>query len=115
MIYFINTSGVAGILILVLAGLLLVAGILVICLARSRRHVLLFALAASLPLIIGVVGTSAGYARVRAVVASESAPDAAVVEHGRAMARRTTYLGGGVSALLWVVALVGMAAKRDDR
>ncbi len=110
---FIMTCGIFGILILLAAFALLVAWVVLICIARSRKPMLIFALAALLPLLIGIAGTATGYAAANRAASIDVPPN--VAQQGRAVARRAIYLGGGASAVLWALTLVGIAVKRNSK
>lgn len=112
MIEFIKVCGIVGILILLLTPMLLLADVLIAFLCKSRRPLAVFALVALIPLILGLLGTAAGYSKVNKASGTTECLDTATIEHGRAQARYTTYLGGGSTGLLLLIAVIGMASKK---
>jgi hypothetical protein len=104
---FLASCGVIGFAILGLGLLLFLVGAVLVTTAGSRAALVVFVVVSLVPLLLGVGGTALGYARVRAVAAQGAPPEA--VAYGKEIARRTTYLGGGATAVLFALGLIGFA------
>jgi len=104
---FLASCGVIGFAILGLGLLLFLVGVVLVTTARSRAALVVFVFVSLAPLLLGVGGTALGYARVRAVAAQGAPPEA--IAEGKEIAKRTTYLGGGVTAVLFALGVVGFA------
>ena len=113
MLDFLKICGICGLLSLVSTFALLVAGIAAACLSKSRRALITFAVIALLPLLIGLLGTAAGYHRVSRAGERINSPEPALIQHGREQARYTTYLGLGCTGLLWVIVVVAASLKKQ--
>ena len=111
MIDVIKHSGMAGLLALVLTAAIAIAIILVACLSKRRRALVVMFLVALFPLVAGLLGTGAGYAQVRSAVVEHNV-DRAMIEVGRAEARGATYVGLGCSVLLWIICGVVSVARK---
>ena len=114
MIEFIKVCGIVGFIILLLTPVLLLLGILIAVLCKSRKPLAIFAVVAFIPLLLGLLGTAAGYSQVHSVSGRLEPPDAALIQHGRAQARYTSYLGAGCTILLWLICALGAATKREN-
>lgn len=114
MIEFIKGSGIVGCFILWLTPVLLLVDVLIAVLCKSRKPLAIFAVVAFIPLLLGLLGTAAGYSRVRSVSETVELSNAATIQHGRTQARYTTYLGTGSTGLLLLVAVMGMALKKKS-
>jgi hypothetical protein len=112
MIEFIKVCGIVGIVILLLTPVLLLVDVLIAVLCKSRKPLAIFAVVAFIPLLLGLLGTAAGYSQVRRVSQTLESPDIALIQHGRAQARYTTYLGAGSTGLLLLIVVMGMAQKK---
>jgi hypothetical protein len=111
MIDFIKSLGICGILSLVSTLALAVIFVAAICRSRSPRSRVKFGIIALLPLLIGLLGTAAGYSKVSRVDEQVESFDQAAVQRSREFARYTTYLGLGCTGLLWVIVVVGASLK----
>jgi hypothetical protein len=110
-------SGIFGILIILIFSLLLVTGVVVVAITRSRRALITFALLALSPLILGVLGTCIG----NMLVSKDTQRFPANPEAARAMetkARREawmpTYLGSGATVALLMVGGCGIAFTKKS-
>lgn len=112
MIEFIKVCGIVGFLILLLTPVLLLVDVLIAVLCKSRKPLAIFAIVALIPLLLGLLGTAAGYSQVQRVSATTDSPDEAIIQHGHAQARYTTYLGAGSTGLLLLIVIIGMAPKK---
>jgi len=110
MIAFINSCGALGIAILAVTIFLLVVGLRMVWTANSPLPGVVFAVLASLPLLLGLVGTAAGYVQIQAAVDEHGIP-AAAAEDAKALGWNTTYLGGGATAALWLIVLGASVAR----
>ena len=108
MLSLLRDAGVIGWLIL-LVGLLLVPASVGIAFTIRDKKLLFAALAMTLlPLGLGVVGTAIGMHMVESrVEASPGQADPREVAEGRRMARTTTWIGLGVSALCFGIVSIG--------
>lgn len=104
---YLASCGVIGFAILGLGLLLFGVGVVLVTTTGSRAALVVFVVVSLAPLLLGVGGTALGYAKVRAVAAQGAPPEA--IDEGKATARRTTYLGGGATAVLFALAIVGFA------
>ena len=116
---FLLKSGPFGWLIIVSFSLLLVTGIFVVSITRSRRAIFTFALLAFLPLVLGLLGTFIGNIQV-SIETQRSPSDPEYARSMRAEARREswnpTYLGLGASAALLLAVGCGIAlTKKVDQ
>ena len=102
-------SGIFGVLIL-----LLTLGLAAFILAGKPR-VGLGLIAALVPLVIGLAGTSIGRAKVEATLSAspgEAAPEER--EHGNRQAMATTWIGGAGALLLAFLVAGGAAMRSED-
>lgn len=112
MMQFIRVCGLAGGLSLVLTIFLALVIIGVVCLSRTRRPLSILALVALLPLLVGILGTAAGYRQVEKAMKRVESPDDGLMRRGRGQARYTTYLGAGGTVFLWLLVGVAAAVKK---
>jgi len=104
-------SGIFGLLIVAFFVLLLMTGIVVVAITRSRRATITFALLAFAPLFLGLCGTYLGNRQVDRIAGEHGLPMPAEGPHysqsavaaGRREAWSPTYLGSGATAALLVV------------
>lgn len=113
MIELFKGSGICGMLTLVTTFVLLVVGVILISQSKSRRTLVIIGLVALMPLIIGVLGTVAGYSKSARAREALGTSDQAIFERNREYARYTTCLGWGGTAVVWVI--VGAAACLKGR
>lgn len=112
---FLQKSGIFGIPIILFFFLLLVTGILVVAITRSRRAILTFSILAFFPLILGVLGTVVG----NILVSKDTQRFSANPEAARAMeveARREAsipaYMGSGATIALLIACGCGSALTK---
>ena len=111
MFHFINICGFSGILILLVTIILLITGIVIVSLSRSKKMLILFAILSLLPLSLGVLATS----KARLNKCSSSEPGSSsynAYQENCAEAKYPTYLGAGSSALLLFIAGIGAIKKK---
>jgi hypothetical protein len=112
----IRFSGVSGLLILVLIPVLLLVGGLIVGLTRSRGPIVVYAVVCLLPLVIGILGTVAGYRKAQGCVVrgtSEARAQMEYLRHARAQARYTTYMGVMATVVLLPLVVVGFTRTRE--
>lgn len=115
--FFLN-SGIFGLLIILFFFVILVTGIVVVAITRSRPAAITFALLAFFPLLLGLCGTYLGDLKVdeytETVTPEILENEQSVVAGGRREARITTYLGSGATAALLMAAGCGIALTKKS-
>ena len=110
---FIEVCGLFGFVILSFTFALFVVGVLLLCLAKSRKLMAIFTIVALLPLGLGLCGTMIGYSHVNMVAKTIETETSEVIQLGKEQARCTSYLGIGASGFLLCLGIVGLLTKRN--
>jgi hypothetical protein len=103
-----------GLLAIVSGLLLVVAGVICLCLVKTRRGMAIYLALALLPAALGAVGTAFGYAAVQEAARSSGMTREALADGirvGEAQARCAGYVGLASSLLPLVLGLVGLATR----
>jgi hypothetical protein len=111
-----QSSGIFGLIILLLTPMLMVAGIIVVAVTKSRRAAYSLCVAALFPLMLGILGTFLGYMAVNetAKVSTEQAVESHI-ESGRSEARAPGYVGLAASAILLMAGGIGVAVTKKAK
>jgi hypothetical protein len=111
-----QSSGIFGLIILLLTPMLMVAGIIVVAVTKSRRAAYSLCVAALFPLMLGILGTFLGYMAVNetAKVSKEQAVQSHI-ESGRSEARAPGYVGLAASAIVLMAGGIGVAVTKKAK
>ncbi len=83
MIRFVMSCGISGILILLVTAMLLVGGILIVSLSKSKKAIAIFALVSLIPLALGLGATAITFSRVKKVMKETNySPEPGTYEYG---------------------------------
>lgn len=109
----IKSSGPAGIMVIIAAATLLVAGVVMIALSLTRKAFALYLVAAWIPLLIGAAGTRVALDEMeRSPLTQSEAIGPRNQKRVRAELRRPLNMGIVASGILVPVALFGLVSAR---
>ena len=111
MIDFLKTCGIFGFASLGMGCILVLIALIMICVVRNRKPFIILAVVCVFPLLLGISGTALGYQQVKTYSRMVESPNPASIEHGKNLAKRTTYLGGGITLVLLGICFSAIATK----
>lgn len=108
---FLKTCGIFGIASLGTGLVLAIIALIMVCIIRNRKPFIILAVVCIFPLLLGIAGTALGYQQVQNHSRVVESPDPATIEHGKNLAKRTTYLGGGITFVLLGICFAAITTK----
>jgi hypothetical protein len=109
---FLKFTSSFDLLIIVLTLILILAGILLLVVLRSRKPFYLFLVLALLPLLLGILSTYLKYREVERILTMVAEAGVEVADAARREAWIITYFGAAGTAVLALIGLVGLILKK---
>jgi hypothetical protein len=110
---FLRHSSPLDLLILVLTLILVVSGMLLLIVLRSRKPFYLFLVLALLPLTLGVLSTYSKYREVDKMLVMLEDAGIKAAQGARREAWVITYIGAAGTAVLVLIGLLGVVVKKQ--
>lgn len=104
MTHYLQSSGLFGVLAILAAFFVAIAGILVLLLTRSRRIHILSVISAGLPILVGATGTLIGYSTTHdGIYGGSIAPSASMIDAWHSELASPTIIGAATAFPLFVL------------
>jgi len=101
--------------VILLAVILIPAGVWIVVASRRRKAVYLFLLVALLPLLLALLGTYLSLANVEKAAAMFPEASAEIVTAARQEAWIPTYLGAVGTVIPLLIGVIGLVLKKDNQ